>query len=67
MIEVNTAELKFISQEIEEIDAFIKRVNDSHIKIRTKDFHRETWKSSPSSDIEKSNSLNFNMSLENRS
>ena len=67
MIEVNTAELKFIGQEIKEIDAFIKRVNDSHIKLRTKDFHRETWKSSSSSDIQKSNSLIFNMPLKNRS
>ena len=61
------AAMQKVSAEIKEIDAFIKRVNDSHIKFRTKDFHRETWKSSPSSDIEKSNSLIFNMSLENRS
>ena len=61
------AAMQKVSAEIKEIDAFIKRVNDSHIKFRTKDFHRETWKSSSSSDIEKSNSLIFNMSLENRS
>ena len=61
------AAMQKVSAEIKEIDAFIKRVNDSHIKLRAKDFHRETWKSSSSSDIEKSNSLIFNMSLENRS
>ena len=67
MIEVNTAKSKFIRQEVKESDAFIKRINDCHIKIRTKNFNRETWKSSSSTDIQKSNTLIFNMPLKNRS
>ena len=67
VIEVNTAKSKFIRQEVKESDAFIKRINDCHIKIRTKNFNRETWKSSSSTDIQKLNTLIFNMPLKNRS